>query len=218
MGGDVAVSTVVMPSGVAVGCGRPHQHSAGPGRSRSSIPQTPTRSWIHGLHQDRSVSCPFSERWLASFFYIMYIFINLSPRNGKSQGPDDQIEHELREVFACLTGSRSASADITSPAETRRQGGTINYEDRCPWLSRAVWPPAVTPRLILFMRLKTRQGTQLQYLVQLPSILKCAAVDPLISTISYHISVLIFGIINVLLHNCNWRTNTTPYKARGRVD
>ena len=87
---------------------RPHQHSAGPGRSRSSIPQTPTRSWIHGLHQDRSVSCPFSERWLASFFYIMYIFINLSPRNGKSQGPDDQIEHELREVFACLTGSRSA--------------------------------------------------------------------------------------------------------------
>ena len=62
----------------------------------------------------------------------LYIFINLSPRNGKSQGPDDQIEHELREVFACLTGSRSASADITSPAETRRQGGTINYEDRCP--------------------------------------------------------------------------------------
>ena len=108
MGGDVAVSTVVMPSGVAVGRGRPRQHSAGPGRSRSSIPQTPTRSWIHGLHQDRSVSCPFSERWLASFFYIMYIFINLSPRNGKSQGPDDQIEHELREVFACLTGSRSA--------------------------------------------------------------------------------------------------------------
>ena len=132
MGGDVAVSTVVMPSGVAVGRGRPRQHSAGPGRSRSSIPQTPTRSWIHGLHQDRSVSCPFSERWLASFFYIMYIFINLSPRNGKSQGPDDQIEHKLREVFACLTGSRSASADITSPAETRRQGGTINYEDRCP--------------------------------------------------------------------------------------
>ena len=108
------------------------------------------------------------------------------------------------------------SADITSPAETRRQGGTINYEDRCPWLLRAVWPPAVTPRLILFMRLKTRQGTQLQYLVQLPSILKCAAVDPLISTIWYHISVLIFGIINVLLHNCNWRTNTTPYKARGQ--
>ena len=99
MGGDVAVGR---------GRPRPHQHSAGPGRSRSSIPQTPTRSWIHGLHQDRSVSCPFSERWLASFFYIMYIFINLSPRNGKSQGPDDQIEHELREVFACLTGSRSA--------------------------------------------------------------------------------------------------------------
>ena len=88
MGGDVAVSTVVMPSGVAVGRGRPRQHSAGPGRSRSSIPQTPTRSWIHGLHQDRSVSCPFSERWLASFFYIMYIFINLSPRNGKPQRPD----------------------------------------------------------------------------------------------------------------------------------
>ena len=107
-------------------------------------------------------------------------------------------------------------ADITSPAETRRQEGTINYEDRCQWLLRAVWPPAVTPRLILFMRLKTRQGTQLQYLVQLPSILKCAAVDPLISTIWYHISVLIFGIINVLLHNCNWRTNTTPYKARGQ--
>ena len=102
LGGDVAVSTVVMPSGVAVGRGRPRQHSAGPGRSRSSIPQTPTRSWIHGLHQDRSVSCPLS--WMA----IMYIFINLSPRNGKSQGPDDQIEHELREVFACLTGSRSA--------------------------------------------------------------------------------------------------------------
>ena len=55
-------------------------------------------------------------------------------------------------------------------------------------------------------------------LVQLPSILKCAAVGTLISNIWYHISVLIFGIINVLLHNCNWRTNTTPYKARGRVD
>ena len=89
------------------------------------------------------------------------------------------------------------------------------YEDL--WrLLLAVWPPVVTPRLILFMWLKTRQGTQLQYLVQLPSILKCAAVDPLISTIWYHISVLIFGIINVLLHNCNWRTNTTPYKARGQ--
>lgn len=39
--------------------------------------------------------------------------------------PRDQIEHELREVF----DREQISADITSPAETRRQGGTMNYED-----------------------------------------------------------------------------------------
>ena len=117
----------------------------------------------------------------------------------------------------CLTGSRSAR---TSHPQRRQEDKAEQwimktYEDL--WrLLLAVWPPVVTPRLILFMWLKTRQGTQLQYLVQLPSILKCAAVGLLISNIWYHISVLIFGIINVLLHNCNWRTNTTPYKARGQ--
>ena len=90
------------------------------------------------------------------------------------------------------------------PRWDRRLGGTINYEDWCPWLG-AVWPPAVTTRLIYSWDL--RQGTQLQPLVQLlasfhPQLCCCRPVN-----YQYLISVLIFGIINVLLHNYILRTN-----------